>query len=126
MNVIIGDEADLQIDVALKYIKSGQDEIRNYVETVSKPDLSAFYEPKKEYMETLVKQTEDNAKDYTEQAKESADEAAKSAKSASEYVDTIKEQTTLITKEVVNNKFLLVAELPEDADDDIWYAIPEE
>lgn len=42
LNVIVGDAARIDVGEAINYIKSGQAEINNYVETVSKPSINNY------------------------------------------------------------------------------------
>ena len=42
INIYYQDEINLEVDVSLLYIKSGQKEIENYVEHVSKPEINNY------------------------------------------------------------------------------------
>lgn len=50
LDVLFQEEVQLDINVPLFYIKSGEEEIQYYVNTVSKPELDAYSDVKKEEM----------------------------------------------------------------------------
>ena len=109
LEVFWQDEVELNLDLALMYIKSGQAEIQNYVDNVSKPEITNYVETEAkplvtqiveeiaeptvaEYIETTVKPEIDEYTDslkpdleaYATQANASAIASAASAAEAKE------------------------------------------
>ncbi len=57
INIYYQDEINLEVDVSLLYIKSGQKEIENYVEHVSKPEINNYID---NYAKPIVSEVIDN------------------------------------------------------------------
>ena len=98
IDVLVQEQCQLEINTSLLYVKSGQKEIQDYVENVSKPEIDNYIETEakpivsevvsdisepqiNEYVETTIKPTIDEY--VLTEVKPLADSAADSASSAS-------------------------------------------
>lgn len=107
IDVLVQEQCQLEINTSLLYVKSGQKEIQDYVDNVSKPEIDSYIETEakpivsevvsdisepqiNEYVETTVKPTIDEyvlteVKPLSDNAAESASNASQSATVAAGY-----------------------------------------
>ena len=117
IDVLFQEEVQLDINVPLFYIKSGEEEVSHYVETVCKPAVAEFVENQKnntfkhieEYtnntaIKTIELYTDEKTAviaDYASEAENSAQISAKNASAALSYAEVSSEQATIA---INNNK----------------------
>lgn len=124
MEVYWQDEVTLNLDAELMYIKSGQSEIKKYVEEVSKPEISVYTNKYakpivskivnelaqpliNEYTESTVKPdvahyVAEQMSVYAEQAKNASDLAQSSEKNAAEQAENAKKSAQSAADEALS------------------------
>lgn len=117
IDVLFQEEVQLDINVPLFYIKSGEEEVKHYVEKICKPAVAEFVENQKnntikhidEYtnntaIKTIELYTDEKTAviaDYATEAENSAQISAKNASDALSYAEISAEQATIAQN---NNK----------------------
>jgi len=65
LEVMFQDEVVLDIEVPLFYIKSGEEEIKHYVNTVAKPDINLFTDGKKAELDAVSADEQKEIEEYS-------------------------------------------------------------
>lgn len=142
IEVLFQEEVQLDINVPLFYIKSGEEEVKYYVDKVCKPELNEFVESNRQntikqvedytnnvairMLSAFVEENKEIIANYTTEAKNSAQISAKNVSDALSYAEISAEQATIaqnnnqtienkINQESLKNKKTnCITEIPQD------------
>lgn len=91
-SVLFQKDIDLDTKIDIRYIKSGEEEIKYYVDNVAMPEINVCSEKQKQLLKETAAEGRKNVEQLVEQAEQNAEAAAQSAKDANDVLLTAKDK----------------------------------